>query len=354
MVSKQDLEIKQQAYEWHMLFEDDGVSEAQRRSFDAWLESDPRHRDAYDRAAVSWDAFSTLKGQSLSTSDGRALSAHSGNQRRNAWQSLQDWMPRQRVLAFGTTAIFAMAIIAVSLIWNTQHSADEATVVVSEPPEFRSGKGKIRSITLEDGSSVTLAPGSLLTAAYSIERREIVLSEGAAIFSVVGNPERPFSVLAGDVTATALGTIFEVRNNGGTTRVAVNEGQVSFERPTRIGGRPTSIVKNDTLDAGEYGFLTPEGDEARFGSLQANDFGAWRDSRLNYQSALLAEIVADLNRYSGRPIVLEGDMTSVADLAMTGFYRSDNIDGLLTNLTDVFPVSVDWSSPDRIVISIND
>lgn len=62
---KTGLEIKEQAYRWHLLLEDGSASTAQRREFETWLRQDPRHRDAYERAAVAWEAFARLKRSDL-------------------------------------------------------------------------------------------------------------------------------------------------------------------------------------------------------------------------------------------------------------------------------------------------
>ena len=45
---------------------------------------------------------------------------------------------------------------------------------------------------------------------YTTEERRIVLKKGSAVFDVAHAPSRPFIVQVDNVTATALGTIYEV------------------------------------------------------------------------------------------------------------------------------------------------
>ncbi len=49
---------------------------------------------------------------------------------------------------------------------------------------------------------------------------------GSAFFKVAKNPRKPFTVYAGDLSTTALGTAFDVLNNGGNTTVKLYHGKV--------------------------------------------------------------------------------------------------------------------------------
>jgi len=87
-----------------------------------------------------------------------------------------------------------------------------------------------------------LVDGSVVTARSSDARVESIaigpqaatfqLDKGSAHFVVTPNPERPFRVLAGDVTVTVLGTIFDVTIEPTGVRVGVERGRVRVNSPS--------------------------------------------------------------------------------------------------------------------------
>ena len=347
---KTGLEIKEQAYRWHLLLEDGGVSTAQRREFETWLRQDPRHRDAYERAAVAWEAFARLKrgdlGLDTSANDSLKPRPDKPPSRLRALRERRH-RPALRV-AVPLAAAAVIAAIALSIA-TRQPSGPFPPVLAN----YASERGEIKALTLPDGSRVTLASLTELSVSLSSGARAAALIKGAAIFDVAADPARPFAVDAGGVSATALGTVFEVRNNGGVVRVAVAEGEVELARPFLLANQPTSLVQRNALTAGEFASLRLDSDQVIFGSFKAQDFACWRQSRLNYEGATLKEIIADANRYSARRIVLQGDHKKVQSLTMTGFFNSDDVDELLATLTEVFPVTIERTTPEKIVVRID-
>jgi hypothetical protein len=129
----------------------------------------------------------------------------------------------------------AFIILAVAGVfaypWSTSDS-DKPQIEVSHATEIvtvvNSGKAS-RKVTLQDGSTVTLEPGSELR--YNkkfINHREVYLS-GDAFFDVKKDPSYPFYVYANEITTKVLGTSFRVKANQGEKEivVAVKTGKVS-------------------------------------------------------------------------------------------------------------------------------
>lgn len=88
-----------------------------------------------------------------------------------------------------------------------------------------------QAFTLQDGSAVTLYPGSSLKYRPGLAgpRREVYLV-GQAFFKVYKNPARPFLVYTNEVLTTVLGTSFMVKAFAGrSATVAVREGRVSVQ-----------------------------------------------------------------------------------------------------------------------------
>ena len=77
--------------------------------------------------------------------------------------------------------------------------------------------------------------------------------------------------------------------------------------------------------------------------------GAWREGRLAYEDASLAEIIADLNRYHHQPIRLAS--LEVGDLRSTLAFRTTDIDQVFDVLVKIHPVTVERSGSGEILIS---
>lgn len=102
--------------------------------------------------------------------------------------------------------------------------------------EISNNSQKPIRITLQDGSSVTLDPGSRLNYPdHFTGSKRIVQLSGGAFFDIVKEPGRPFYVYAGKLVTKVLGTSFHVRsfNNEKEISVSVKTGRVAvFTRGT--------------------------------------------------------------------------------------------------------------------------
>ncbi|MBO9728449.1 MAG: FecR family protein [Chitinophaga sp.] len=119
----------------------------------------------------------------------------------------------------------AAAVLGAALTgfaWSRYHHQPVAPIAVVTPTARRvaapdpyiqqaNHTRKIMSIRLKDGSTAALAPGSQLKylSSFAITGREIFLT-GEAVFKVAPDKNKPFTVHAGNLATTALGTVFKV------------------------------------------------------------------------------------------------------------------------------------------------
>ena len=341
-------QIKDEAYEWYLLLHGSEATSEDRSAFEQWRVADPRHDDAYDRAATVWTALGNLDTKDLDPDVAR----------RPAVDRTMEWLarrldqlsfaPRWQVLAGGGGVAFVVS--AIVLAW---WAAGGRTPEVMNPPrvaDYATDVGETRSVTLADGTVATLGAATRLRTEISAGERRIFLSRGAAIFEVFPDSGRPFSVAAGMVTATALGTLFEVRMNGDVVRVAVDEGRVEVAKPFMIGGRASSMLTRNELAAGQFITAVEALNADPVAALDEAAFGAWRDDRLDYVGATLRELIADANRYSKRRIVVEGDTAAFDGMRVTAFFDGKDIDSMLALLPSLFSVTVDTAAAQDIVV----
>ena len=86
-----------------------------------------------------------------------------------------------------------------------------------------------RYATLQDGTSVWLAPHSSIETKKSFASDRSVVLEGKAFFDVYRDENHPFTIDADDITVSVLGTSFTVDSQNAV--VAVSSGKVKVETP---------------------------------------------------------------------------------------------------------------------------
>jgi transmembrane sensor len=167
-------------------------------------------------------------------------------------------------------------------------------------------------VTLPDGSTVDLNSRSRIEIRYSNRSRNVELLQGQALFNVTTDPARPFVVNSGNTRVRAVGTQFDVYRKRGGTVVTVVEGRVAIAPVTARPGRrhegyetrqqagPAEMV----LTAGGQVLIT---DAAIQKPARTNVTGAiaWRQRQLVFDSASLAEVAEEFNRYNTRQLVIE-------------------------------------------------
>ena len=335
-------ELVSTAHHWRDRLQDPDLPEGDRKAFQAWVDADIRHEEAYDRAVTIWAAFDRLEPGDIASDLMRPTA-------RERWRRLQKharsfYGMRQFRLATAAALLILIAV-AVMLPITLDHIPTDVAAVT-----YASEKGKTISMTLADGSSVTLGPATTIETMLSDTHRQVRLTGGAALFEVASDPDRPFSVATGDLTATVLGTRFDVRNNGGIARVAVAEGSVRVTYPYMIGSYKLWMNKGEVLEAGEQIAATSKEGLRSVRPIAPDNVGAWTDATLIYDGATIAELVADANRYYEGEIILADDAGYIADLAITASFSADDIDRLLSLVEMSFPVELDRPEPNRVIL----
>ncbi|MCF0073939.1 FecR domain-containing protein [Dyadobacter sp. CY261] len=147
--------------------------------------------------------------------------------------------------------IAAVLVVLAGMSWafwfrDQQQAVNYELLVASAGVEMRETTNTTAqplTISLEDGSRITLDPGSKVgyPAHFKPELREVFLS-GKAFFDIAKDPSKPFFVYANELVTKVLGTSFTVRSydNEQNVSVAVKTGKVavfSREDPDAIAVR---------------------------------------------------------------------------------------------------------------------
>lgn len=197
-----------------------------------------------------------------------------------------------------------------------------------KPVDYATPVGVRADATLRDRSVVHLDAASAVRVSFSRSSREVQLERGEAMFEVTHDPARPFDVDAGGATVTAVGTIFDVERLDDAVDIRVFQGVVRV----RSAGGDVSL-----LHAGEQ--LALEG--ARHGVVKrfSPDIAqTWRSDWLQADNAPLRQVVARLNRYSPKPIVLKSE--GLSDIALSGRFDLKRTDTTITMISTLLGLDV--------------
>jgi transmembrane sensor len=318
-------EIDEEAAVWAWRLDSATVSTASRQSFESWLRRDPRNRRAFDELSKVWDA---LDGLAEAKRDEKIATFSAQSRRFTAFRGARWWA--------ATAAAVLLAAIAVAWLQKGHEFQTLATAV-----------GQQRSVSLADGSIVTLNTNTILETNLRSRFREIYLRKGEAHFQVAHDRSRPFLVHAGDAVVRAVGTQFEVRVMGDQhVDVVVNEGrvEVTAAAPPRDfgipGARPAerapgirSLRAGQHLSTASTGYtVTPVNSEQLSSAL------AWRDGAIVFDGQPLSQAVTEIERYTDARIVVSDPAT--ANLKVGGRFRTRDIQEFFDALQTALPVTV--------------
>ena len=201
---------------------------------------------------------------------------------------------------------------------------------------------ELRTIDLEDGSRIRLAPRSAIGVAISGDERRIRLLQGEAFFDVTPDARRPFRVVASDVVATVLGTAFEVSLREDGASVAVQHGQV------RVDDRKAWPPLSATLQAGDWVRVGAHVVAER-GTRSPRDIGDWTTAQFVARNRPIAEIVDRLRGYYGGVIVLQD--SAFAGRLVSGVYDLNDPEATLRNLASAHDAVVRQVSPWMLLVT---
>ncbi|HEY1604846.1 MAG TPA: FecR domain-containing protein [Allosphingosinicella sp.] len=262
-------EVDARAAAWAVRSAERPLTPDEQQQLDHWLAADSRHLGAYVRAQALWmdsDRVASLDPDTRET--------------------VRHWRPFPWKMT-GLAASFAALLIAGGIAY------DEL------PGRIATGRAEVRQVALPDGSRATLDADSVLQIRYAAGARRIVLRGGAASFSVVHDRAHPFTVSAGGVDVTAVGTEFAVDLHDRQVAVTVAQGQVRVAQhgssaPPRLVGADQQLVASDS--------------GVRRADLDPNEVQrqlAWRQGLIVFDGQTLGHAASEVNRYAEVPITID-------------------------------------------------
>ena len=306
-----------EAMSWLMRIRDGALSEHDIAEWTVWYESDERNKGAFDEMQKFWiRAGSLAAGPGGHERIGSLLEEGSNRPQRP---------PGQHV---GKRLFLPLALAAsAALLVFTIHAL--APKLLGAGPSSAAAPPLVRETLLPDGSKVDLAPRSVIQVRYTPMERQVSLRAGEAYFSVFHDPARPFVLRVNGLLIRDVGTAFNIHDADGRTVVTVVSGAIDV-----LAGKATPV----RVTAGEQVGWDHDVQRPMLAKADVARALAWREGRLEYVAQPLSSVIADVNRYAHRPVVL-GDKAA-GGILFTGTVFTRTADEWVQSLPNEFPVEL--------------
>ncbi|KQX42207.1 MULTISPECIES: FecR family protein [unclassified Ensifer] len=295
-----DDSVLQAAAGWVARMQSEDATIIDRQAFERWLDEHADHRAAYEELRALWSDLGEVP-----IPEGRL-----GQLRAQR---------RRRVGGFvGLCLAAGVAILSLATPYGDRWRAD-----------YYTGVGEVRRIALEDGTQVDLNTDTALVVRYDQGQRKVRLLRGEAFFAVAKNPQRPFVVEDGSISATALGTRYSVGATGAdrAADVKVEEGRVEVE----AAGQKAILGAGEAATIDRQGRLFLTKTDVAAGT-------AWRDGKLVFSRRPLREVLSTLERYRRGRILLIDEKAGA--LEVSGIFDLHDTDDALSVLEASLPLRV--------------
>jgi transmembrane sensor len=333
--------VEDAAAGWVMREHKGGMTQAEIDARQAWLDAAPAHAQAYANATAAMDAVSAFAGDAAILALRRDALAARGDPSGTPWRYAA-------AACVGLAVLIGVGAFMISLRQGDgqmQLATSGVQGRESAYETYRTAVGTRSSFKLPDGSVATLDTDSVVQVTFSAQERTVRLLKGQALFEVAKHRPIPFRVYAGDRCITAVGTQFDVRLDTARLRVTLIEGRVKVSEAD-LAQKPTPqtsmiLTPGEELDehAGQPIVVT----RADVAKVQS-----WKDGLVVFEDEPLSQAVAELNRYSAKPIVI-GD-PSISNLRVTGVFNTDQSDRFAQILTETFPLSATYDAATGAVL----
>jgi transmembrane sensor len=315
---------KDEALRWLISLQEEPDDAALAARFEAWLAHSEANGRAWAEARHVWGVLGAAE-PALERRHGAREAARAKGGR----PAVRRRGRRVAASAMGIVALFVLVLLQPAItIWMM---ADHAT-----------GVAETRAVGLDDGSVAWLGADSAIQVSFDKAARRVTLLSGEAYFEVQRDAGRPFRVSADGVTATVLGTAFDVRTDPDSVSVAVSHGKVA------VASARAPAMAGDQLEAGDWISIDNAG-RAERGTADPELAGGWRSGVLVVQDRPVAEVVQVLGRYQRGRIVIAG--SGLATRRVTGIYDLNAPAEALLAVAETHGATVRRISPWLTVVS---
>lgn len=277
--------IREHAAEWFLRLHAHDLNVAERFAYLQWLKESPVHIGETLEICHLYSILYPMKKQLFFTNE-------------DVFSNVIDLPTREEIAAPARTRsswhVRALAaVVAIGVVIGLAAVARHAWFA----PTIETQASEWRSLTLTDGSLVSVGPRTELRDRFGNQQRLLNLSQGEVLFQVAKDPERPFIVDAGLVVARATGTKFAVSRHERDVTVTVEEGTVLVSDGYNRSGAVALAAGQQVKVTGDWPPAVKPVDAVR--EL------AWSARRLVFDDDTVAAAAEEFNRRNRVQIVVD-------------------------------------------------
>lgn len=255
----------------------------------------------------------------------------------------------KQVRFYKAYSIVASILLIIGCIYSYYKMNDQANnqfnYIVS------AGIQRIESITLPDGTSVLLGPGSRLEYPSSFKKKTRTISlEGQAFFDVAQDQHRPFIVQTPRMQVQALGTAFEL--------FCHHEEKKNESEAILVNGKLKICIQDiETNKMQEYVLLPNEKltvnqkNEISKKVVNADKYTAWRKNKIiSFENEQLTMIIPRLEQWYGRKITCPKELAE--KYRFTFKVRNESLEKILFILQQSSPLIFEKTKSEDYILSL--
>jgi transmembrane sensor len=170
---------------------------------------------------------STIEGANMPSQRARDIMQYILHSEKHTVRLLPAIFRKKRIVRWSVAASIVGLLVLTALLLTTKEKDRNASTARGQIAniliEQKNGSNGTQQIKLEDGTLVSLRPGSSIRFLphFSSDKREVYL-RGEAFFKVSKNPNRPFLVYYNDLITHVLGTSFNIKTDSVKKEVEVS------------------------------------------------------------------------------------------------------------------------------------
>jgi len=327
---------------------DNELSAQEKLAFQQWVTKDEENHRVLMKMAEVWDKMDDL----ARLSDLFPKNQGTGQESRFSMSTWGNYVA-------AAAAVMVITLLSVHGMLQAPNSSVESGQVLAVAGlvenTYETAVGERSTITLSDGSLLTLNTNSAVKVHYANEYRLLKLERGEIHIQVAHHRQRPLSVWANNKLVQAVGTAFNVEiNSDQSIELVVTEGKVLVAvHQAQQGERlvpPVLGTGSMAVSRGEQVLLSEvDGDVSRIDSEDIKVKLSWREGDLIFQGESLADAMAEINRYTQVEFIIVDE--ELKQVRIAGLFRAGDVDGLLSALRKNFNITSRRTGDGKVLLS---
>lgn len=339
--------VEEQAAFWAVRTASPHCTPEDRRAFELWRRADPAHAAAYQRTQKANAFVDRHVDHEILKDLADRMRARTEPEKATLLRPL--WRPTWNAAAIAASLMLVFGgAIGTFTVMASKQAAIETTA--EAPASYETAIGERSTVTLSDGTVVTLNTNSRLSVAFTGKTRTVALLRGQAFFEVAKETARPFIVAAGGKRIVALGTAFDVRfDDADEVEVTLVEGRVAVDGVIEnTGDRETAFSAPVELSPGER-LVARAGAAPDVAPAPVEDLTSWRKGFLVFRDRPLVDVIDEMNRYSTQQLIIDDDARLMA-MTISGVFNASRAQDFISALEIMRPLEAERSGVNEFTL----